>query len=476
MKKILFIFLLISFTTKIFGQQFSQYNTGTLYDSFENPSQKAFITDSSRQFATNLLIPNLNANFFITGNGQATLKSRAFNNKYDNSALLINQGRFNHVAANANAYIFMFKMFSSFNGDAELGFSAQTRGEGRGIFTDESIAVLNGTGSFTGNTYSNIFNDNFHFQTYHQVSLTYREKITKQFSFGAKLSALMGNQYEKLNIAHSTVTFNKFTDAATIHLNGVYYSNYIPGHLSAADYLPNFRNPGASITMGGTYVTDDSFVIQANVKDLGFIHWTARSHIYTFNTTSTAGGLSASNREDNVYNAVKDIIHTGGVAGSFTTPVNGTAELSVHKKYWIDQDETFQYSPTLIASKELFYPGFTGALVNPFQYKKFILTLTTTYDDLKLFNLGAQFMIQTPNFEFYLGSDKVAQTGSLAAAELNQSTTQKFKNGAFTGADIFLGFSIKFGPVIEHPLNSSTMPSGEKGFLGRLWARFFKTD
>src|SRR4051794_28843314 len=105
MKKILFIFLLLSFSVKIFGQRFSQYNTGSLYDSFENPSQKAFITDSSKQFASNFLLPTFNADFFITGDAQATLKSRAFANKYNNSSLLIDKGKFNHIDLHVNAYV-----------------------------------------------------------------------------------------------------------------------------------------------------------------------------------------------------------------------------------------------------------------------------------------------------------------------------------------------------------------------------------
>jgi hypothetical protein len=367
-------------------------------------------------------------------------------------------------------------MFSSLNGDTELGFSVQTKFEGKGIFTDESIAILNGIGSFPADSYAGIFNDNFFFQTYHQIGFTYKEKINKQFTFGVKLSVLMGIQYEKLQIDNSQIVFDRPNNSAILGLSGIYYSNYIPGHLTARDYLPTFRNPGAAISIGATYRTEDSYIIQGNVKDLGFIHWSSRSHIYPFNDIQQINGLTSKGREDSVYNALKNIIHGNAVTGSFNTPIDGRAELSVHKKFWIDDNKNFKYSPTLIASKELFYPGFTGALVNPFQYKKYILTLTTTYDDMKLFNLGAQFMVQTPNFEFYLGSDKVAQTASVVSAQLSKSPTQTYSNSAFTGADFFLGFSLKFGPVIEHPMNASTIPTGEKGFLGRLWGRLFKTN
>ncbi|WP_428330926.1 DUF5723 family protein [Mucilaginibacter sp.] len=476
MKKILLAFCLLLLSSTIFAQQFSQYNTGTLYDSFENPSQKAFITDSSKQFAFNFLVPNFNTNFYVTGNAQSTIKNRVFNYKYDNSALQVGQGRYNHANLNANAYVLMLKMFTSLNGDVEMGFSWQIKGEGKSIFTDETAAVFNGTTSFKNNSYANIFNDNFYFQSYHQFSYTYREKIDKQFAFGFKLSVLSGIQYEKVNITNSSIAFDKLNDSAVVALQGVYHSSYIPGHLTPRDYLPNFRNPGASITMGGSFKTEDGFLIQGNVKDLGFIHWSSRSSIYNFDDTRSIRGLSTRGREDSIYNSVYKIIHSNQTIGSFTTPIDGRAEISVYRSYFIDQNNEFTYSPTLIASKELFYPGFTAALVNPFQYKKYVATLTATYDDMKLFNLGAQFMLKTPNFEFYIGTDKLAQSVSLLGSELNKSTNQTFQNGSFTGADFFLGFAVKFGPVIEHPMNSSTMNTGEKGFFGRLWGRIFKTD
>jgi hypothetical protein len=475
MKKYLLVFCFLFFTVKLFAQQFSQYNTGTLYDSFENPAQKSFITDSSKQFASNLLIPNFNFNFFLSGDAQATLKNRVFLNQYNNSALQINQGKYNLANANANSYWLMIKMFTSLNGDVEMGISAQTRAEGKALFSDESVAAFNGTQSFSSETYNNIFNSSYYYQTYNQISYSYREKINKQFSFGFKLSALMGVEYQKLDITSSKATYDRVKDTVGVTLGGTYDAGFTPGHESNRDYLPTFRNPGAAISIGSMYRTEDAFIIQANIKDLGFIHWSSRSHIDDFNNSSIIKGISTPAREDSIYNKVYGIVRGNAVQESFTTPIDGRAEISVNKSFWLDDDKMFKYSPTLVASKELFYPGFVGALVNPVQYQKYILTLTATYDDLEMFNLGAQIMVKTPNFEFYLGSDKLAQTASLASEVINKNSPSVSENSAFTGASFFLGFSIKFGPVIEHPMNASSIPTGEKGFLGRLWGRLFKT-
>src|SRR5476651_982191 len=110
MKKLLPAILFILITFKGYSQQFSQYNTGTLYDSFENPSQKSFITDSSKKYAFNCLVPNFNASFSLTGDVQSTLVQRAFGGKYANSSLQIGSGKYNIGNIDANAYSVMFKM------------------------------------------------------------------------------------------------------------------------------------------------------------------------------------------------------------------------------------------------------------------------------------------------------------------------------------------------------------------------------
>src|ERR1700744_978552 len=100
MKKILLVCSFFLVTVNVFGQQFSQYNTGTVYDSFENPSQRSFIPDTSKQFAFNFFIPNFNADATLTGNTQVPLKSRLFSSYYNTAGLQIDQGAYNHLNAN----------------------------------------------------------------------------------------------------------------------------------------------------------------------------------------------------------------------------------------------------------------------------------------------------------------------------------------------------------------------------------------
>jgi hypothetical protein len=474
MKKFLLAICFLFVTVETFGQQFSQYNTGTLYDSFENPAQAAFLPDTSYKYAFNFFIPNFNSNIYLTGNGQVPIKNRAFTGRYTNTNLTLGDARFSRANADANIYTIMFRLFKSLNGNQEIGISTQSRAEGRGIFTDETLLLLDGAKNFQDLVpYDNVLNDNYTFQSYHQVSFNYREQVTKKFSMGIKLSALFGIQYQQLQVNQSHLVFDKANDAADITLQGRYRMNYIPGGFTTHDLIPNPRNPGASISIGTALHTRDNFNIQLNVKDVGFIHWNKRSIISDFNTTRTAPNLSSNRREDNLYAATYIILRSADVLHSFVTPTNGKIELSANKSFWFDYEQRYKYSPTLIVQKELFFDGYTAALVNPFQYNNLVGTITTSYNNYGIFNTGLQFMVKSHNAEFYIGTDRLMQSVSFAGAATH-SNAQINKNSSYSGADFFLGFSLKFGPLIKHPLNSSYIPLGDRpGLFKRLWNNIF---
>ena len=471
MKKILLIICFLFLAIRGYSQQFSLYNTGTLFDSFENPSQRAFVPDTSKKYAFNFLVPNFDGNFFLTGNAQATLLSRAFGAKYDNSALQIGTGSLNRANANATVYTIMLKMFASLDGDEEIGFFTATKEEGRGAFTDESAALFNGSSAFPGNIYDNVFNNHFYNQIYNTIGLTYREKLSSQVAVGFKLGFLMGIDYTKLDTYESHISFDKTNDEATISLRGRYQYSKGPGSFDKNSFLPTSRSPGAQISFGASYKTDDNITFQGNIKDLGFIHWYGNSVISNFDNTTTITGLSTPQREKNVYGGVYNLLKSNYEYSSFTSYTDGRFELSATKSYYIDDDYKFKYIPTLVASKELFYNGFTGAMVNRFQYLNYNVSVTGSYDNLNLFNVGLQLMYKTHNGEVFIGSDRLIQSASFLSSMLSEAA---YSNSSYTGGDIYFGFAWKFGPVIEHPLNANVIPTGDKGFLARLWNRLFK--
>src|SRR4051812_7237934 len=117
MKKVLFFSFLFLFSARAFSQQFSQYNTGTLFDSFENPSQRSFIPDSSRQYASNFFFPSFNGNLSFSGDAQTPFKTRLFADAYDAASVPVGTGgSFNYLKANTSAYLFMLKIFTNLEG------------------------------------------------------------------------------------------------------------------------------------------------------------------------------------------------------------------------------------------------------------------------------------------------------------------------------------------------------------------------
>lgn len=476
MKKLVTIVFFLLFHSFLFAQQFSQYNTGTLYDSFENPSQKSFTPDSSRSVGFNLFVPNFNVDFVLNGNAQTLFKKRVFAGKYDESSLQIGQGRFNYLNADVNAYLFMLKVYTSLKGDEEVGFSIQTRGEGRGVFSDESAQFLGNNSSFGDAPLTDIMNLNFNYQAYHQIGFTYRRSLTNQFSFGVKLSGLFGIVYNKLIIDHSYLSFDRPGDQAFISLAGKYYASFEPGKFGKSDLLPSTKNPGASISAGATYMANDGMKMQWNVKDLGFIHWNSRSVVGAFNNTGVIQGLSTLEYEHNLAKTVSSVVQNQGSQQGFYTPTDSRAEFSASKSYRLGYS-SIKYTPTVILSKELFYTGFTAALVNHFQHGNFVGTLTSSFDDSRIFNFGGQLMVKTPNAEFFIGSDRLLQTAGLARSAMNKNSSQISSNGEFSGGNIFMGFSMKIGSVIEHPANASTIPmSEERSFFKRFWQRITKKE
>ena len=477
MKKILFFSFLFFVSVKVFSQQFSQYNTGTLYDSFENPSQRSFIPDSSRQYASNFFLPNFNSNLQFSGDAQTALKTRIFSGIYDASAVPVDVGHNNYLRANASAYLLMFKVFTSLQGSQELGFFLKTSTESRGILSNESFAIFNGYDKFANNSYSNIFNNRFFYQAYHQFGMNYREQVTPKLALGAKLSLLSGIDYQKYSFFQSQIDFDKANNQALLSLSGV---AQLAGSDNRNSLLQksglDFRNPGVAISIGAAYKTDDAYKFQFNIKDLGVIHWSnTYSRVFTFEQQTVIPVSSNFASENTISDEIGGQIRQAPAARGFYVPINGIIEASVNKSYWINSNQTLKFSPTVIVAKEIFYPGLTGALVAPVQYDKYVVTLTSSYNDLKMLGLGGQFMIKTPNTDFYIGSDALLQTAKIIKSAIPAIYTPG-PQGRYTGATFFIGFAIKFGNLIEHPMNASFIPMGEKGFLGRLYDKIFKKD
>lgn len=466
MKKLLFTLLFFFAIFTSWAQQFLQYQTGTLYDSFENPAQRAFIPDSSRQFSFNFLIPNLGSSGNIIGNGQTSIQSLINKGVYNSSGLV--SGLHNNTILNvgANQYWFMLKMYNRLNGDQEFGVSAQTKAEGRGLVTDETLLLLDSYRNFNNGTENNnLFNNTLQGQAYHQLSLTIRQKFSSNLALGIKLSTLLGIYYNKLAIDQSSFLVQNNAMQAQLGLQGQYRSSFVETYPKRA--LLGLRNPGAAISFGLQSQLENGLLLQGNIKDLGFIRWGGSAITYDFNGTIPVKNIATtSNNSSRILTETDNLITKTGSNYAFYAPIDGKAEVAVSKKYSFFTDD-FSYSPVLIVSKHLFYNGISAALVNHFTFKNLWFTALASYNNDRVWNAGAQIMIKSPNAEFFIGTEQLFKS----ARFFNQSKTVYNSSGI----NAFLGFSAKFGHFIEHPANASYIPMGnERGFFNRMWLRIFK--
>ena len=306
MKKIvLSVSLILMMLGRSFAQQYMLYNTRTLYDAFENPSQKAFHADSSYQFAFNFFFPTISANGSV-------------DNSTKNSV----------TSSNVNAYLLMFRVFTDVQHEKEIGFSWQVRNNSRLEIpgsNDRSIAL--------DNIYSDVLDKSYSL-SYHQISLVYRRNsiYNQKLGLGIKLSYL-----------------SSINDSSSI--------------------WPGIRNPGASITLSANLKTRRGWYLIGNLKDVGLIH--GSNIIGQKNTTN---------------------------------PTTGKLEALVSR----DMND---YRLGLILSKNIFYPGWDLALIHRYNIiGNVFLSASTSYNPDTSFQLGGQFMIKSPNCEFYMGSNQIPDT------------------------------------------------------------------
>jgi len=459
MKKIVFALLSLLLFNKVNAQQYSLYNMRTLFDSFENPSQKAFQPDSSRQFAFNFFIPTFGFNAALGGPAKSSLKSLLFDSIINSTGLILGKHKTSRMFANMNTYLIMFRLYKSIEDNKELGLSWQIRSDNQFTITNESIAIFDNINSFTQNQLSNVFNDKGFSQTYNQISLTYRKDYDKQMGIGLKVSYLSGIAYNDLKINSTTLSIDTAANYYNLYLNGKFRTTFLYSDtIGKKFFLPAFKNPGLAFTASVNYSFRKGWYVIANLKDIGFIKWSNKSYNYSLNRDVGISNATSSDATTRLKNELN--FHTAYSQKGFITPINGKAELLINKNLGF-------YQPNLLISKNLFYNGGDLALMNNFNYNELNFSFSTVYNTSKILQVGSQFMIKSPNAEFYVGSDQLYKTIHEIKALVKDDKTL-FKG--YPGASFYFGFSAKFGFVIEHPQNANRIPhfNDGKGFVNRL--------
>ena len=442
MRKYIILSLLCCLFTAARSQQYGLFNTKTLFDSFENPAQTSFTLDSSRQYATNFLIPYLDLSSFNRGNSDKATNS-LLQRGYRSSRV----GDFSDpeiMRENINIYLFNLRLFKYHKFHGEMGFSWQVKAEtevnydeklSRGLFDTFSV--------FATVPRVNIFNNNYKHQSYHQFSFNYRENYTKRLALGVKLSVLSGLGYTEFNATKSNVVLNPVTKSMQLEMDGTTRFHYPEKYIDASDFLP-FKNLGASISVGSTYTAKSGVFLMGNIKDLGFIRWNKKSIQSTFSENGTWSNIKD---HQSLRGAMENIGRNERISKAFVTPINTRADFLVSKTFGM-------YTPSLILSKNVFDKFGEVALVITLKYGLISISGTPSYNLDHKFRLGMQGMLQTPNFEMFLGTNDLMQT-YYTGRELFS------RNSAATGynrGSVYLGMAFKIGCIVEHPMNMSCMP------------------
>ncbi len=478
MRKYLIIISFLFLLNQVKAQQYGLFNTKTMFDGFENPAQKTFVLDSSRKYASNFFLPYFGLNAINKGNEDIMHKLISTGNLSVRD-IPIGTNKLNSIYQNTNIYLFNFKIFKSYKYHKEIGFSWQLRTDLHAKYTNESLAVLDDYNRFINNSPINPFNNSGYGQSYHQFSLAYRENYTKKLAFGIKLSLLSGISYNNLKITNSAIRTEPGNDRVALSLRGTYKASFLEAkNLETNDLIPTFKNPGVALSFGTTYTSKNGIIIIANIKDLGVIRWSKSSYTSNFDNmlnpaiipeynNPDAPPLTPKQQDQKIKNQITDIVKNNAVNKSFYTLINAKADFLISKTYSF-------YTPSIIASKNLFYNGGDVAIVNKFHYSDFSISAIPIYNFNNLFLFGMQGMYQTPNFEFFMGSDNLLKTTRTAYAAIKTDSSPK---SGYNGASFYMGLGIKFGYTVEHPQNSSYIPGlddQDSSFFKRIFSIFSK--
>jgi hypothetical protein len=446
MKKLLLMLLALASFGVANAQQYALFGTKTMFDAFENPSQKSFTLDSSRKFSSNFFLPYFGINAINKGSSQFIIRRLAQKGEFNTLGLPIGTGALNHFSENSNIYLATFRLFKSYKYQKEMGFAWQIRSDANIQYTNETLAIFDSFERFNrGQQYYGIFNTKGYEQSYHQFSFTYRENWNKRLAFGLKASVLSGIIYNKLDIANSYLYIDPEASALLIGLNGSYSSNF-PGfdNVDQKNFFPNFKNPGLSLSLGTNYTTKKGLFLMANIKDLGFIWWrstTQRAMIDQYKVIENLEDQSNTNQE------IKDML-LSEQGKKFFAPTNAKLDVYLSRRYGF-------YKPALAVSKNLFYKGGDIAFVNTFIANDFSGSITPMYNLNGFFMVGLQGKYQTPNFEIFMGSDNFVATSFQAYGLLkNDANVGSGPNGA----SFYMGVGIKFGRTVNHPQFADIIP------------------
>lgn len=463
MKRLQFLVIFMLSSRLIYSQDVSLTHSRTLYDSFENPAQSAFDKELSRKYAINLFLPAFSTQLRFKGDAETEFKKILFQADNILASGLTGSNNYNQVSGSLNFYLLMFKLYRSVDYNQEAGLALQLRNEGNFNIPNATFAFLNTYKNFNEGSYPNTFNVNGINQSYWQLGLTYRENYNDRWAFGGKLSFLSGTTYSNIAIQDSRLDINANTSFTTA-FNGTYTSSFGTDTLGLKALIPGIKNPGAAISLGATYTSKKGIYVTAHIKDLGFIKWNKETPVYTFTEEFTVEDADQLGSRKRFTESFGDMLNQNKSKKGFTSYTNANITIAASKQF-------DQYRPVVLYVQNINNPGGQLAILNNFKHRALNVGLNGIYNFQTGFNLGSQFMIKSPNAEWYFGSEKIFPTYYFSKGYFTKAPTV---GKSPTQLDIYFGLSVKFGKKMQSEGQADFIPGlndAETGFIYRMGKR-----
>lgn len=440
------------------AQETSLIHSKTVFDSFENPVNTAFVPEVSNKYAISFLLSSFSAQLRFKGDIEPSLKAFIFNRDSIKGGPLLRKNSQNELRGNINYYLAMFKLFKSIDYQREIGASIQFRNIGDAFVPNSTFAFLDSYKNFNS-PYADVFNSKAINQSFWQFGITYRENYNDKLAFGAKLSFLSGTTYHQINIKESAIS--PLSKGYEAYFNGSYQSNLGTDSVKIKNLLPNLRNPGLAITLGSSYAFKNGIYVTAHLKDLGFIRWNKNAISSTFSDTLTPTKIDVLIPNGNIRTELNKMIANGAILGKFNSLLPAHLQIAASREFGF-------YKPVFVATQYFDGRSTELALVNNLRTGVFNFALNAHYEKPDGLQFGGLVMLQSLTTEMYLGSEKLLPSyyftkGFISKdGNIGRSPTQM---------NIFMGLNIKFGRKVQSDGMADFIDGlndAETGFVYRL--------
>lgn len=423
------------------AQRLSVFGTGTMFEALENPAV-GVLNRNCNLFQFNCFIPSVAADGRYFGDADTLVRNYGLNGSKAiyNWPPLDNPQKLNYGVAVGSINWLTAKVMLDYRTGSELLIEMSTKGYGSGDLKNEAISAFN-KGNLGVGSYPNQFLTNSYGSSYTQVAFGYRRDINDFLSAGIKLGYVSGINYGDLQFTNTRMDIQQ--SLSTPDENQLYLSLTGTSKLlgktesfEAKDFLPNFKNPGLTISAGVNGRINDDWEASLYLKDAGFINWKDNNKAKIYDGRRYINGVLLKDYSSDSLKTLLKFNDTTATTEHFRTSLPARLEggVSGYITHYL-RSAVFVSMPLKDLQTDI-------ALINDFYYKDYHFILQAQYNTHNTFQVGTHIMIKSPIVDFIVGSDNLLGTIKLAKAA-NEDTEYYYDSR--TTANVNFGLVFKFG-------------------------------